>query len=108
MSNQCYNVVGVTFEDRQEVLSNFFKNYKVGGHYSVNLEKEPNNPYDKNAIAVHLDVGGSNYKHVGYISKQDNVLLGSALGKMKTAKLRSMGPNYKGDIGLTVEVEFDD
>lgn len=108
MSSQCYNVVGVTFEGRQQVLSDFFKGYRHGGKYDVRLEREPDNPYDGNAIAVRLDVGGADYRHVGYISRQDNALLGKALPKLKTARLHSMGPNYKGDIGLTIEAEFDD
>ena len=108
MSSQCYNVVGVTFDGRQEILSDFFRGYKHGGNYGVSIESEPENQYDKNAIAVRLDVGNGNYKHVGYISKQDNELLGKVMDKVKTAKLHSMGPNYKGDIGLTIEVEFED
>ena len=110
MSNQRYNVVGVTFENRQSILSDFFKHYKHGGKYPVLLNHEINNQYDKNAIAVHLDVGGSNFKHVGYISKLDNEALVETLdaGKVKTARLYSMGPNYKGDIGLTIEAEVED
>lgn len=108
MSSQCYNVVGVTFEGRQQVLQEFFRNYKVGGKYDVSLEKEDDNQYDPNAIAVSLDMGNSDFRKVGYISRQDNVLLGKVLGKLKTAKLRSMGPNRNGDIGLTIEAEFDD
>lgn len=108
MKSQCYNVVGVTFENRQDILNSFYKNYKIGGNYNVRLESEPSNPYDKNAIAVRLDVGGADYKHVGYISKQENVQLGQKLGKMKTASLCSMGPNSKGELGLTIQVEFED
>ena len=108
MSSQCYSVVGVTFEGRQDILSDFYKSYRHGGHYDVMLEREPDNQYDKNAISVSLDVGNSDFKKVGYISKQDNELLGTVMDRLKTAKVHSMGPNYKGDIGLTIEAEFDD
>ena len=108
MISHCYNVVGVTFEGRQDVLNAFYRKYRVGGAYDVLLEKEPNNPYDSNAIAVVLDVGNSDYRQVGYISKQDNVLLGKMLGRLKKASLHSMGPNAKGEIGLTVLVEFEE
>ena len=108
MSIQHYPVVGVTFEGRQQILSDFFKGYHHGAHYAVALEREPSNQYDPNAISVSLDVGGSDFRKVGYISKQDNQLLGKVLDKVKTARLKSIGPNYKGDLGLTIEAEFDD
>lgn len=108
MSNQHYAVVGVTFEDRQSILSDFYRTYKVGGKYGVSLEAEPQNPYDPNAISVSLECADGEYRQVGYISKQDNVSLGKALGKVRTARLLSMGPNSKGDIGLNIDVEFDD
>ena len=109
MRNQPYDVVGVTFEGRQEILDKFFKNtYKIGGSYAVRLVREPDNKYDKNAVAVYLDLGGSDFKQVGYISKQENQKLIADFGKMKTASVASMGPNSFGDIGLTIKVEFDD
>ena len=43
MSNQHYSVVGVTFENRQEILSDFFKGYRHGGKYSVKLVHETDN-----------------------------------------------------------------
>ena len=94
MSNQHYSVVGVTFENRQEILSDFFKGYRHGGKYSVKLVHEADNQYDPNAVAVHLDVGGGVFRGVGYISRQES--------------LRSIGPNYRGDIGLTIEAEVED
>lgn len=108
MSSQCYNVVGVTFEGRQQLLSDFFRSYRHGGKYDVRLKHEKNNQYDKNAVSVNLDFGGADYRKVGYISRQDNGLLVKHLGKVKCAYLRSMGPNHNGDIGLTIEAEFDD
>lgn len=108
MSKELHDVVGVTFEGRQQILSDFYKGYKVGGKYEVILEREPNNPYDKNAIAVHLDVGHMDYKQVGYISKNENQSLGLKLDKLRCARLNSMGPTAKGDLGLTIQVEFDD
>ena len=110
MENQHYNVVGVTFEDRQEILSDFFKNYRHGGKYNVKLVHEADNQYDSNAVAVQLDVGGGVFKGVGYISRQENKALSQSVdaGKVKSASLRSIGPNYKGDIGLTIEAEVED
>ena len=104
-----YDVVGVTFEGRQQILNDFYKNYKVGGFHEVKLECEPDNQYDQNAIGVHLDVGGSDFKQVGYISRMDNVRLGNMLktGKFKRASLCSMGPNSKGELGLKIQAVFD-
>lgn len=110
MSNQHYSVVGVTFENRQEILSDFFKGYRHGGKYNVKLVHEANNQYDSNAVAVHLEVGEGIFKGVGYISRQENKALSQSVdaGKVKNASLRSIGPNYKGDIGLTIEAEVED
>ncbi len=110
MTNQCYSVVGVTFENRQQILSDFYKHYRHGGKYDVLLIHEDDNKYDKNAIGVMLDVGGCKYEHVGYISRQENEGLVPIVdaGKVRSAKLHSMGPNYKGDIGLTIEAELED
>ena len=110
MSNQHYSVVGVTFENRQEILSDFFKGYRHGGKYSVKLVHETDNQYDPNAVAVHLDVGGGVFKGVGYISRQENKALSQSVdaGKVRSASLRSIGTNYRGDIGLTIEAEVED
>ncbi len=108
LTTAMYNVVGVTFENRQAYLQRFYDRYAYGSHHDVRLEREPENQYDKNAIAVYLDMGGDGYRNVGYISRDENVALGGRLRKMKKAYLSSIGPNAKGDIGLTISVEFDD
>lgn len=110
MSIHCYGVVGVTFEGRQQILSDFFRTYRHGSKHLVKLVHESDNQYDPNAVAVHLNVNGTDYKHVGYISKNENQAVLSALnaGKVKSASLRSIGPNYCGDLGLTIEAEVED
>lgn len=109
LSKKSYPIVGVTFENRQEFLSDFYKKYNVGGKYDVFLAKEDDNLYDKNAIAVSIaDFNHSSFNKVGYISKNDNVELMEKLGNIATARLLSIGPNYKGDIGLTIEVTFEE
>ncbi len=57
-----FKVVGATHPNpdgssRQEIISHMTKNSKI------TLVREPSNPYDKNAIAVH-----SNGKQIGYLS----------------------------------------
>lgn len=99
-----YNIVGVTFENRQEVLQDFYDNhYKVGGSYPIQLVLEDNNPYDSNAIAVHLFFNGK-AQNVGYISKNENQELRKLINKIDMIELRSMGPNYKGILGLSIVV----
>jgi len=44
--NKFFNVAGVTFEDRQEIIAN------LGGREVVYLKPEPENKYDANALAV--------------------------------------------------------
>lgn len=107
MNNKSYNVVGVTFDHRQDILSNFFKNYKHGGYYNVSLLKEDDNIYDYNAVSVNLEVNGK-IECVGYISKNENVELRSLMDRIKDAKVKSIGPNRNGDLGLSIMVEFND
>lgn len=54
-------VVGVKFEGRQEVLRTLLES---GGKLSGCLVREPENRFDSNAVAVHV-----NGKRIGYIPK---------------------------------------
>ena len=104
-----YRVVGVTFEGRQERLSEFYKNYKVGHAYGVNLVPEDANPYDANAVAVQLEVRPGQYEMVGYLSgkNSDNIIARELMPKMRKAALGTIGPTRKGDIGLNINVTYD-
>lgn len=98
------SVVGVTFEGRQEILSDFYNNiYKEGSKNPVELFLEDDNPYDSNAIKVSLEVGGK-FNDIGYISKDDNVELRKVFKNIKKSYIQSMGANYKGVLGLTIAV----
>lgn len=103
-----YNVVGVTFEGRQEILSKFYKErYLVGGQYMVRLEEEADNQYDKNAIAVYLNTCKGDYEKIGYISKDENVELKNKMKNVLFSRLASMGAGRTGKMGLSIVVEFD-
>lgn len=109
MELRILNIVGVTFDNRQEILKDFYDNvYKEGSKNPIQLLLEDNNPYDKNAIVVALDVGGGELKHVGYISKDDNVELRRVFDKIENVYLQSMGANYKGILGGTIAVVIGD
>jgi len=58
-SDKEYKIVGVSFNDRQDLLQNIEQNTPIC------IEREPDNPYDPNAIAVKLLTG----EQVGYIPK---------------------------------------
>lgn len=102
-----YTVVGVTFENRQDILGEFYKSYKAGGRYGVKLVEETDNAYDPNAVAVHLETSPDVYRQVGYLSRNDNVLAKERMPRLAGARLRSIGPNRKGQIGLTIDVAYN-
>jgi single-stranded-DNA-specific exonuclease len=56
-------VVGVTFDGRQEVVATL----KSGDE--LVLVREPTNKYDKNAVAVHIDLNGFAGQQLGYINR---------------------------------------
>lgn len=65
IKNVKLKVVGVTFDNedgtsRQSIIKSIGKNEKA----AIFLKREPNNPYDRMAVAVY-----SVYGQVGYISK---------------------------------------
>ena len=101
-----YNVVGVTFENRQKILEDFFKTYKVGGIYNVRLVHEPENPYDSNAVSVFLETSKDEYKNVGYISKHDNADLVENLPNLIKSTLLFAHATPNGKIGIGIRAEF--
>lgn len=58
-----FKVAGVTYENRQEIIA------KLQGTEPVVIKPEPENPYDKNAIAVVVGFEGEVY-HIGYVPKE--------------------------------------
>ncbi len=56
-------VAGTTFEGRQTYLE------RLTGKEPVRLVPEPENPYDPNAIAVHIAIEG-NVRHCGFIPRE--------------------------------------
>jgi hypothetical protein len=102
-----YPVVGVTFENRQDILERFYGRYMCGHIYGVHLLKEDDNQYDKNAISVELETNPGIYEKIGYISKDSNVQMRTDWGKLKRASLKSIGYNSKGQLGLAISVVYD-
>jgi single-stranded-DNA-specific exonuclease len=55
-------VAGVTYEGRQAVIA------KLRGDEPCRIQPEPENPYDKNALAVHIATADG-VKHCGFIPR---------------------------------------
>lgn len=55
-------VAGVTYENRQAILAG------LAGGEPCQIVPEPDNPYDKNALAVHVATSAG-VVHIGYIPK---------------------------------------
>ena len=65
MSNFLYfKVRGVTFEGRQEIIA------KLAGSEPARIVPEPTNPYDPNALAIHVATA-EGVKHIGYVPKEN-------------------------------------
>jgi hypothetical protein len=107
-TTETYQVVGVTFDGRQDILSDFFKKtYRVGGNYPIMLFLDNTNKYDKNAISVNAEIDGE-LKSLGFISRDENIELRKKFTRIIDSKIHSMGPNYRGIIGLSIDIDFDD
>ena len=57
-------VAGVTYENRQEVIA------QLRGNEPCRIVPEPDNKYDKNALAVHVAVAPGQVAHVGYLPRE--------------------------------------
>jgi single-stranded-DNA-specific exonuclease len=61
--NLTVKVAGVTFEGRQALIA------KLRGDEPCRIVPEPTNPYDKNALAVHVAMPDGTIAHVGYVPR---------------------------------------
>lgn len=90
-----FKAAGVTFANpdgisRQLIIANLMNT--TGDKTKITLVREPNNAYDKNAIAIFAN----DNLHVGYIPKQYATLLAPMIdeGRKFTAKAGEIG-KYK-------------
>jgi len=100
-----FKVRGVTFENRQENIA------KLSGNEPIKIVPEPENPYDENALAVHVAYAGEIF-HIGYVPKENAALLAPFLeGEALTGQIwRMTGGFVKFDGSLAsygVEVVVD-
>lgn len=99
-----FNVTGVTFEGRQEVLRRHFNCFKD----KVEFVRESDNPYDQCAIKVL--VGG---EHAGYVPRKDengedfNTVFSEMMDSIVDVTF-SIGMNHRNKFGMKVTCDVDD
>lgn len=99
-----FAVVGVTFDNRQELLSELYSDSIKNGidNIPVILKKEPENTYDKNAIAVLTNDNQS----IGYVSKDFNELIGEKIENIKRSYIKEIYMNKKRIFNAMICIEF--
>lgn len=102
-----YPVVGVTFENRQELWAKILESFKNDLTVDISLENEDDNPYDSNAVAVKAVIDGSK-RSVGYLPKGSNLQFRSLQGRFLGCSLKSVGAAANGNIGAKLVVSFSE
>jgi hypothetical protein len=62
--NLTVKVAGVTYEGRQGLIK------RLTGDEPCRIVPEPDNPYDANALAVHVAMPDGTIAHVGYVPRE--------------------------------------
>lgn len=103
-----FQIAGVTFEGRQEVLEKLNQEYhEIGFRRFVSLIPDPTNKYDADAVRVEVDIDGTKYQ-LGFVPKLINKTILELIkaDKIKWAKLSDIGRvQEKGVLGGTIEYE---
>ena len=94
-------LVGVTFEGRQAVIS------LLKGDEQLSCRREPENEYDKNAVAVDVLTGGE-WLPIGYIAKDKNQEIAASMDAGIVPKITPAtitGGDGK-SFGINFEIEY--
>lgn len=101
-------LVGVSFDGRQDVIG------ELVGDEALRFRREPDNEYDKNAVAVDVLAGGNieqkgEWLPVGYIAKDKNIELAKVLDDNKHASivLKEITGGGEKAYGVNVEIEYE-
>lgn len=94
-------LVGVTFEGRQAVIS------LLKGDEQLSCRREPENEYDKNAVAVDVLTGGE-WLPIGYIAKDKNQEIASSMdaGIVPKITLATITGGDGKSFGINFEIEY--
>lgn len=99
-----FAVVGVTFDNRQEILKEIYQDFLNKIKIPVYVEKEPNNEYDPNAVKVILK---NTNQVIGYVSKEFNEDIGEIIEDIKEAYIVNMYMNRTRNMGVIVKIVFE-
>lgn len=108
-------VVGVSFKnndgtDRQEILEGLLDDVesKQYDNIRVLVQKEPDNEFDPNAIAVFIE-SSTTSGQIGYIEKSESTRLSHLYeaGKINSVSICSVGRGKNDKIGVMLEFVFD-
>ena len=97
-------VVGVTYENRQSIISNLYRAGKLSPDTKLVLRREANNPFDVFAVAVLTEDG----QQLGYISKEQarDMSLGMHMGIVYQAYVATVtGGNDGWSYGINLRIE---
>jgi single-stranded-DNA-specific exonuclease len=111
MGKQILNtkVAGVTYEGRQDIIA------ALKGNEPCRIVPEPENPYDPNALAVHVAVAPGVVRHVGFVPRDLAAQIAPHLeGEAVMVELTEITGGFEtryGDIaayGLRIRIEIPD
>lgn len=102
MQIQSERVVGVTFEGRQEIIRKMNELTNI-----LFALREPDNPYDSNAIGVYTKDHRGKKKSVGYIRKEKATELAPQLDAGKTLDILNYHIVGSGANGHSLGILFE-
>lgn len=105
-----FNVAGVSFEGRQDIIEKMEKSYLEKGKQAiVRLVPQPDNAMDSNAIMVLAEVEGEGFRHIGYVPRDINEDMLAILPFMENISVKSIGrPTTSNSLGVTVYYKVKD
>jgi len=102
-------VAGVTFDGRQEIIS------QLKGNEPCRISPEPSNKFDPNALAVHVAMADGKVEHVGFVPRDLAAQIAPFLeGEAVMCKLLEIVGGFEthdGEIaalGLRIRIEIPD
>lgn len=100
-----FAVVGVTFENRQDILKRIYPDFLNKIKIPIRLESDPENQYDKNAIKVILN---SSNEIIGYVSKDFNEDIIPVLNDFFEGYISSIYMTKSRNFGIAIKCFFKD
>ena len=115
-------LVGVSFEGRQDIIADIKESIDAGDEVELRFRREPDNEYDKDAVAIDALTGGGTvfddevaidvedeWKHIGYIARDKNSELAGVLdaGKKASIKISDITGGDGKSYGVNVYIEYE-